>query len=89
MSDGAAIGIDVAEGVLNSIFNKNADNSFNNGSTKTYNLTFDATLLDGLTGTTISKLTNFKEANWKENPEQIIKKNYSRVTRKTVVYALK
>jgi hypothetical protein len=84
ISDGAAIGKDVAESVLNSIFK--TDNT-NNVATKTYKIPYDASLIDGESGTTITKLSNFREANWQNNPENILKRNNAKTTINFGVYA--
>lgn len=88
MSDGAAIGIDVAESVLNGILNPSGQNINPNTANKTHNISFDVTLIDGKTGTTISKLSNLKEATWKETPERILRRNFARTTRKSIVYSI-
>jgi hypothetical protein len=88
MSDGAAIGLDIAGNVLSSIFN-NSNTTNNSSTTKTQNISFTATLIDGASGTTISKLSEFKEASWNENPQKIIVRNYARMIRKIAVFAKK
>lgn len=88
MSDGAAIGLDIVESVINSVINPSGQNNTTNTTQKTHNISFAVTLIDGKTGTTISKLSDFKEANWQESPEIVLKRNYARTTRKLPVFAL-
>jgi hypothetical protein len=84
MSDGAAIGIDVAESVLNSVLKTP---NTNNVATRTYDIAFDASLIDGQSGTTINKLANFRQANWQNDPGQVVRRNYATTTRKFGVFA--
>ena len=87
LSDGAAIGIDIAEVVLSSVLNPSGGNNVNSAN-RTHNISFDATLLDGKTGTTIGKFSNLGEASWNAPPDLILRRNYATITRKLSVFAL-
>ena len=88
LSDGAAIGIDIAEQVLNSVINPSGGNNNINSANRTHNVSFDATLIDGKTGTTIGKFSNLGEASWNAPPDLILRRNYALLTRKLSVFAL-
>lgn len=89
MSNGAALGIDIAENVLQAIFDPKGENIQTTGATKTYQIGFDIHLIDGETGTTVHKLSDFREADWQQNPDRVIKRNYARAVRKSVVFVQK
>ena len=88
LSDGAAVGIDIAEQVLNSVLNPSGRNNNINSANRTHNVSFDATLIDGKTGTTIGKFSNLGEASWNAPPDLILRRNYATITRKLSVFAL-
>lgn len=88
VSDAAAIGIDIAGNVLNSIFRSNPANNPNNiqnSATRTYDIALDITLADGVTGTVISKFSTIRQISWQTNPETEIRRIFRRVTRKFAV----
>lgn len=89
VSDAAAIGLDVAENVLNSIFRSNPNNNVNNTNTatRTYDISLDITLADGATGTVISKFSTIKQITWQNNPETEIRRNFRVSTRKFAIKA--
>ena len=88
LSDGAAIGIDIAEEVLNSVLNPSGGNNNINSANRTHNISFDATLIDGKTGTTIGKFSNLRQATWNAPPDRILRRNYATITRQLSVFAL-
>jgi hypothetical protein len=91
VSDAAALGIDIAGNVLNSIFrsnpNNNTGNNTQNSTTRTYDIALDLTLADGATGTVISKFSTIRQITWQTNPETEIRRNFRVTTRKFAIRA--
>ncbi|HEY1024997.1 MAG TPA: hypothetical protein VGE26_07525 [Sphingobacteriaceae bacterium] len=86
MSDAASLGIGVAATVLENIFSNHGTTTVG-GVAKTYNIFFDATLMDVAGGTVISKISKNGDASWKESPESVIRNSSGKIVRRGAVYA--
>jgi len=87
MSDAASLGVGVATSVLGSILNKDGSGAVLGTSGKTYNISFDATLMDGKTGEIVSKISKEGSASWNNSPESVIRHSGSKLVRRGPVYA--
>lgn len=84
MSNYAALGFDIAREVLNEVGRLNTLGL----PTNTHHLIYDATLFDGLIGTTICELSNLKYVSYREDNEHILRRNFARTTRKMAIFSI-
>lgn len=87
MSDAASLGVGVATSILGGILNKDGSGAVVGTSGRTYNISFDATLMDGKTGEVVSKVSKEGSASWSNSPESVIRHSASKLVRRGPVYA--